>query len=203
VISSQVGKKWVHARVNPSDRAQATQAALEALSKARVAHQVFHSSANAVPLAAERKDGTYKVLFLDVGLMGAQLGVRASDWVQPQDFARANEGAVAEQWIGQHLLDLRRIFQAPHLHYWVREKAGSSAEVDYVVEHGSRIIPVEVKAGASSRMKSLHVFLGEKPSAILGVHFSVQLMAWAPDRKVLRLPFYLVEQLERLVNLLA
>ena len=64
------------------------------------------------------------------------------------------------------------------LHHWVREKNGSDAEVDFLLQVGSAVVPVEVKAGATGTMKSLHKFLfgknrafgvkinGDKPSSI-------------------------------------
>jgi predicted AAA+ superfamily ATPase len=117
----------------------------------------------------------------------------------PASLARVNEGAIAEQWVGQHLLDLRFPTQPPELHYWVREKAGALAEVDYVISKGPRVYPVEVKAGASSRAKSLQVFLAEKKRAPLGVQFDAAPGGLDRERRILRLPFYLVEQLPRLL----
>ncbi len=85
--------------------------------------------------------------------MGVQLGLRVIDVLNVESFARVNEGAIAEQWVGQHLLELREFSQAPELFYWVREKAGSMAEVDYLFQHGPQVAPVEVKAGPASRLK--------------------------------------------------
>ena len=200
LLPSQVGKKWVHARINPHEKAHSIEIALEALCKARVAQQVFHSSGNGVPLRAERKDNLYKVLFLDVGLMGNQLGLRIKDLVDPSSLIRVNEGSLAEQWIGQHLLDLRTPSQTPELSYWVREKTGSLAEVDYLFSHGPFVIPVKVKAGPSTKAQSLQVFLSEKKKSPVAVHFSLNPAEFDPDRKILSLPFYLIEQLPRILD---
>lgn len=199
-IPAQIGRKWVHARVEPSVRAETMNHALGALCAARVAHRVYHSSGNGVPLAAERKERSFKVLFLDVGLAGAQLGLRITDLPEPESLLRINEGALAEQWIGQHLLDLRPPYAAPELHYWAREKPGSEAEVDFLWAHGSRVVPVEVKAGKRGKLKSLQVFLGEKRSK-LGVRFST--LPPSVEGNVLHLPFYMIEELPRLVEELA
>ena len=207
-IPSRVGKKWVHARVSEHEKAHAIESALELLCMARIAYRVFHSSGNGVPLAAEQKDNLYKVLFLDVGLMGAQLGLKITDILDPDEFSRVNEGSIAEQWIGQHLLDLREFSRSPEIHYWVREKAGSMAEVDYLYQLGNQIIPIEVKAGSSLIRKSLQVFLAEKindksrsgKKTPLGVHFSTHLPRLDLKRRMLELPFYLVQQLPRLID---
>jgi predicted AAA+ superfamily ATPase len=150
-----------------------------------------------VPLAAERKERSVKVLFLDVGLAGAQLGVRITSFRGAEALFSVNEGALAEQWIGQHLLDLRPLYAVPELHYWAREKPGSEAEVDFLWAHGTRVVPVEVKAGKRGKLKSLQVFLDEKRSQ-LGVRFSTLLPSM--EGKVLHLPFYMVEELPRIVE---
>lgn len=199
-IPSQVGKKWIHARVNPNEKAHMIDAALDALCKAKIAHRVYHSSGNGVPLAAEQKDNLYKVLCLDVGLMSVQLGLRISHLVDSESIVRVNEGAIAEQWIGQHLLDHRLLMQPPQLFYWVREKAGSMAEVDYLIPQDMKVIPVEVKAGSSSKAKSLQVFLNEKDRSWVAVHFSVNVGRYLKDKKILELPFYLVGQLSRILD---
>lgn len=198
-VPAQVGRKWVHARIDSEQKAGALASALDALCKARVAHRVHHSSGNGVPLRAERKDGLFKVLFLDVGLLGVQLGLRITDLLDAGMWTRVNEGAVAEQWIGQHLLDLRPISQSPEVFYWVREKAGAMAEVDYLLAEGPQVIPLEVKAGSTLRAKSLQVFLGEKGRK-LGVHFSTHPCEVHKAVQILALPFYMVEQLPRLLN---
>lgn len=204
-IPAQVGKKWVHARIHSTEKAQALDAALQALCYAKVGHRVFHSSGNGVPLSAEKKDNLFKVLFLDVGLMGVLLGLRVSDLLDVSQFERVNEGAIAEQWIGQHLLALGPSLQAPQLFYWVREKAGSMAEVDYLFQEGPYVIPVEVKAGSSSRAKSLQVFLSEKKKTPLGIHFSTNQTRFQArsdgQKRILELPFYMVEQVPRLLSL--
>ncbi len=201
-IPSQIGKKWVHARVSQHERAAAVQSTLDLLCMAKVAHCVFHTSGNGVPLAAEKKDQIFKLVFLDVGLAGNQLGLRAVDVLDLQTFARVNEGALAEQWIGQHLLEIRAFSENPELFYWVREKAGSMAEVDYLFTCGPRVIPVEVKSGPTSRAKSLQVFLDEKKNPKFGVLFSPRVARWLPQLRVLELPFYLVGQLSRICSYL-
>ncbi len=50
-------------------------------------------------------------------------------------------------------------YKKPELYYWVRETKSSSAEIDYVISNGSDIIPIEVKAGKTGRLKSLHQFI--------------------------------------------
>lgn len=82
-----------------------------------------------------------------------------------------NSGALAEQFVGQQLLNLPMPWEEPEMHYWHREKRGSSAEVDYLISMGTEIIPVEVKAGKTGSLRSLHVFACGKSSK-LGLRFN-------------------------------
>lgn len=118
--------------------------------------------------------------------------------------------AVAEQFIGQHLLYLHPPYQDPQLYYWTRDKKSSSAELDYLVSIGSQIIPIEVKSGKSGTLKSLHYFLQEK-SLKLGVKFNSHLLQLSHERvtltngevihyDLLSLPLYFVGQLKRLLQ---
>ena len=78
------------------------------------------------------------------------------------DIRLVNEGSVAEQFIGQHLFFRRGLLEMPRLNYWLRENANSNAEVDYVIEDGRDVLPVEVKAGKAGTMKALHQMMIEK-----------------------------------------
>ena len=73
-----------------------------------------------------------------------------------------NEGAVAEQFVGQHLLYGGAHYETPGLHYWAREARNAGAEVDYVMAPARRVVPVEIKAGTTGSLRSLHQFLKEK-----------------------------------------
>jgi hypothetical protein len=96
------------------------------------------------------------------------------------------------------------------VHYWVREKKNSSAEVDYVIAENTGMVPIEVKAGKSGTLKSLHLFFREKRPS-LGVRFNSDittlhtLETTLPDGKnlhyhLLSLPLYLVGQVRRLIR---
>jgi hypothetical protein len=119
-----------------------------------------------------------------------------------------NEGVIAEQFIGQHLQAMLSDSPNRQLNYWLRQGRSANAEVDYVLGLNGQIIPIEVKAGATGRLKSLHQFVGEK-----GVPFAVRFDAGQPSEqtlntiikqaeksveieyKLVSLPLYLVERL--------
>ena len=112
------------------------------------------------------------------------------------DVLQINAGALAEQFVGQELLCLGDSYQERHLYFWDREKKGSSAEVDYVVNFGSRIIPIEVKAGKTGRLRSIRQFIEEKKSTF-GVRISGHPLSL--ENNILSVPLYLIDQLPRLI----
>jgi len=74
----------------------------------------------------------------------------------------ANEGALAEQAVGQALRVVEPPFHAPSLYYLARDTPGAEAEVDYLVQQGTRIVPIEVKAGATGTLRSLHALMATR-----------------------------------------
>jgi predicted AAA+ superfamily ATPase len=159
-------------------------------------------------LAAEADDSRFKVLFLDVGLSLASHGVGLLDLNRSAELTVVNAGAVAEQFVGQHLLHSDRPYKAPDLFFWARESRNSSAEVDYMLAEGGEVIPVEVKAGKTGTLKSMHAFLDEKsrsfavrfnslPPSLLDVETSLPSRPRRPFR-LLSLPLYMVGQTRRL-----
>ncbi len=120
------------------------------------------SDASGLPLEAKLDRHAYKCLFLDVGLASLMTGL---DWTalgKFDDRKLINEGGLAEQFVGQHLLSRKRGLEEPSLCYWLREGKSTNAEVDYVIDHGRKIVPVEVKAGTVGRLRSLHQFLARE-----------------------------------------
>ena len=207
-----VGRKVKYIHFSREDAAAATRDGIELLVMAGVLSKVVHSHCNGLPLQAEGDPRVYKLLFMDIGLMNA---VRGLGWsaIEGMDGARlVNEGAMAEQFVGQHLQDLLADSPNRELTYWLREGRATNAEVDYVAAFDGRIVPIKVKAGASGSLKSLHQFVAEKEASI-AVRFhagppSVQTVRTRVRRggtqtdvtyRLVSLPLYLVERLPHLL----
>ena len=98
--------------------------------------------------------------------MSSACGLNLLDFTSATDVLQVNQGSVCEQFVGQHLLYGQPSFIRPELFFWMREKPSSNAEVDYAISVGTKIIPVEVKAGKTGTLKSLQVFLKTKEQKI-------------------------------------
>ena len=209
-IPFQVGRKFKYVNINRHQRAAVIGKALGLFCQAKVASKIHHTSGNGIPFGAEINHRKFKTIFLDIGLMATSCGLNLLDFTRAEDVLLVNSGAMCEQFIGQHLLYNGEFYREPELFYWAREQKGSSAEVDYLIARGSTIIPVEVKAGSGSSLKSMHVFLKLKKqnfglrfnSAIPSLLETTTSLASLDDVsfRLLSLPLYLVGQTGRLLD---
>ena len=206
-LPNMVGRKFKYVQVSREHRAAELADGLQHLCMARVAYKVHCTAANGVPLATEASERHFKCLYMDVGLMCAALHLNLLD-LGREDLTLVHNGAVAEQFVGQYLLHGGAPYEIPALHYWAREARNSNAEVDYVVAVGRRIVPVEIKAGATGSLKSLHQFLWEKRSDV-ALRLNARPPSLLQDSKklpngteisyrLLSLPLYLAGQARRL-----
>ncbi|MCP4403149.1 MAG: DUF4143 domain-containing protein, partial [bacterium] len=187
---------------------------LELLTKAQICHKVYHSPCAGVPLFADFNENTYKLIFMDIGIVNHLCGINIRTIGAFTDTAPINEGSLAEQFIGQHLISLKH--EPPRLCYWLREGKTANAEVDYVPAHGMMLVPVEVKAGKSGSLKSLQQIILHR-----GLTFAVRFDANPPSLQevqhmtsglhgtqpvaftLLSLPLYMVEECIRLIELVS
>ena len=203
-ISLSIACKVQYSKINPNVRSAVIANALHKLSLARVLYLVQHTACNGIPLGAEINEKIFKLTFLDVGLLSTQLQLSFLDLNTIDELNFVNSGVMAEQFVGQHLLYDHLSYETPSLYYWQREKQSSQAEVDYVISERQHIIPIEVKAGKTGRLRSLHLFLQEKQLP-LGVRFCSQIAAVTEKTdqqpyKILSLPLYLIGQIRRLAS---
>ena len=212
-IPGSVGRKVSYRALDRESRSAEVRDAVDLLVKARVCHRVIHSHCSGLPLGGGIDDRTYKLLFMDVGLMNHVCGVDGPTVDAMDGIRLVNEGGIAEQYVGQELIALGDGERPPLLHYWLREARKGNAEVDYVISRGDWIIPIEVKAGSSGSLKSLLQFAHDKQPP-LAVRFDTNPPSLQTIRHtistanglqpvslpLLSLPLYAVETLARLID---
>jgi predicted AAA+ superfamily ATPase len=203
-IAANVGRKIKFVNISREERSADVRRALELLVLSRVVHPVVHTSANGLPLGAERDERHFKALFLDIGLANRICGLPL---VGTEELITVNEGALAEQFVGQQLLAAAPAFEDPQLYYWVREARNANAEVDFVISRHQDILPVEVKAGKAGTLRSMFQFLHEK-RRLRALRFHTGSPALekvklpgseATTVELLSLPLYAVGQVDRLL----
>jgi predicted AAA+ superfamily ATPase len=211
-IPTMLGQKFVFNRVDSSLQSKAIKQILSLFDKARICHHIWSCSANGVPLGAQIKEKYFKEIFLDTGLCCAALGINYTAVSSIKDIILINSGGIAEQVVGQLLRTIEPYYIEPALYCWHREEGQSNAEIDYIIQHGNNVIPIEVKAGSTGSLKSLHLFMGLKKTKIaIRINSDFPTLTQVKTKNPLdgsnvveynlfSLPFYLIGQIQRLLR---
>lgn len=207
-IPRLLGDKVVFSKLDLTVSIEKNKEGFNLLSQARIIHKVQATAANGMPLQAEINPKFMKALLLDVGLCSTELGLTLDSLEDLEELIMVNKGAIAEQVTGQLLRTLQPWYIAPSLYYWVRLQQGSDAEVDYVIQHKGKIIPIEVKAGSEGTLRSLHQFMKlKKLSHAVRVYSGIPLInnigvkdkdGTAIKYELWSVPFYLISELPKL-----
>ncbi len=208
-LPQQMGKKFSYVTVSRDVKARELGEAVALLQKALVLTRANRSPGNAVPLGVGEDARNFKAFALDIGLAARQLGLQPASLRLPLD-ARfiADRGGFCEQFVAENLKCAMPEHLSHVLYHWERMKTGAEAEVDFLVPVGPSVVPLEVKAGKTGSLKSLHQFLIEK-----GTSFAVRVNGDKPSFvettftdihgrshpfRLLSLPFYLCNEVFRL-----
>jgi len=160
--------------------------AFDLLGLAQVIRKVSSSSPAGLPLGASASERKFKAHLVDVGLMQHLCGMPIDIEYHRSDLLSIYRGAMAEQFVGQEFVAAGQ----EELYYWSREAKSSSAEVDFLITINGRIHPVEIKSGASGRLRSLHLLLETYPNCPSGYVFSTRPYSELPKQKLIFLPLY-------------
>ncbi len=171
-IPHLVGKEFSYREIHGEYRKRELAPALELLERANIIHTIRYSSGQGIPIGAEVDFDTFKVIYLDVGLCQAILGSDISVWFLRPLEGFENRGEIAEGFIGQELICYASPDSKAEIHFWKRKEKNSSAEVDYLIQRGDLILPIEVKSGHGSTLRSLRHFLETHPKSTTAIRFS-------------------------------
>lgn len=191
-VVQQAGGKFVYTKAATGANHGQIKEAVELLIMAGLVVPVTHTAANGIPLGAEADPKKRKMLLLDTGLFQRILGLNLSDFLFAEKSTVVNKGALAEQFWGLEYLKYSSPLLPPSLYYWHREAVNSNAEVDYVIQVGDGLVPVEVKASGSGYMQSVRQFLKDK-NRQFGYRFSLENFSEYSDIK--SYPLYAVGSL--------
>lgn len=154
--------------------------------------------------ALENTSKRPKLLMLDTGLLNYLANVQM-EYFGTSDLNSIYKGIAMEHLIGQALISIGSDSLHP-LGYWVRAKTGSSAEIDYLFRYGTKLIPLEVKAGKSGTLRSLRVFMEDCPHNLAIRIYDGDLVIQELSRQngtkytLLNLPLPLISRLPEFVN---
>lgn len=137
--------------------------AFRILEKALLLELVYPLISTSFPILPDLKRSP-KLLWLDVGLVNYVAGMQENLLFSP-DTDELWNGDIAEQVVGQELLGASVEFGVRRM-FWVRDARNSQAEVDFVYKYRSHLLPIEVKTGDNSKLRSLHQFMDESKESI-------------------------------------
>jgi predicted AAA+ superfamily ATPase len=167
---------------------------LRALEKAFLLQIIHPVTRVDLPMMPDLKRSP-KLHFLDTGLVNYFSGIQ-HDILGASDLCAVYKGRIAEHITGQEII-ASQSGVLEKLNFWVREKKTSNAELDYVLQRGLQLIPIEVKSGSSGRLKSMHMFM-ETANAKLGIRLHSGfiskesiLLSSGKTYQLLNLPYYL------------
>ena len=158
----QSGGNFMYSRVDGNYNYSQLKEARDLLEMAGLIYIVVHSSANGLPLGSETNPKKFKIILYDHGIFQRILGLDFSKQLLLGNFDLVNKGNIAEQFVGNELIKYSGKNLRPYLYFWQREKRGSMAEVDYIIQKEENLVPLEVKSGTTGKMQSLRLLMVEK-----------------------------------------
>ena len=142
------------------------------LHRAGLVFPVRASSCDTLPLGAAEKEANKKLIAFDTGVYLTECGLNTANLLCAEIFDEMNDGNVVEMQTGLEILKNDSPLREGALFYWYR--SGANAEVDYVIQKGQHIIPIEVKASGKGSMQSMHSFLQSFPETPYGLRVSLE-----------------------------
>ncbi|MGE3921058.1 MAG: ATP-binding protein [Gammaproteobacteria bacterium] len=191
-IPSQLAKenhKFIYSVIRQGARAKEFETAIQWLVEAGLVSKVTHVSKPGIPLMAYENFETFKLYFLDVGLVGAMSDLSASTILHGNKLFTEFKGILIETFVAQALQA-----QFKKTYYW---NSSGKAEADFIIQHEDQVLPLEIKSGLTDKKKSLKVY-DEK-------YTPKQLLRVSPknlklDGKILNCPLYLLYQLKQILK---
>lgn len=159
-------KKFIYGALRKGARANDFEIAIQWLVDSGLVHKVHRISKPVVPLKFYEDMASFKLFLLDCGLLGALSETPPEQILIGDNVFEEYKGAFTENYVLQQLKSLPRTF----VYYYSNDN--STLEIDFVVQHDTHVIPIEVKAEENLRAKSLRQFVTDN-SGLHGVRFSM------------------------------
>lgn len=188
-IPSQLAKenkKFIYGLIREGARAKEYETALMWLSDCGLVHKIGRVNTIGIPLKAYEDLKAFKLFVVDVGLLGCMAGLRQRTLLDGNSLFVEFKGALTEQYVCQQLMTLEGL----DVYYYTNDRG--SCEVDFVVDTGERIVPVEVKAETNLRAKSLKTYR-DRFSPEVSIRTSMS--EYKKEDWLVNLPLYAIDQI--------
>lgn len=179
---SKDNKRFVYGVAREGARAADFELAIQWLIDAGLVYKVPRVKKVATPLSFYEDLSTFKLFFIDVGLLGCMSGIEASSLLLTPESLTEFKGMMAEEYVCQQLIS-----SGFKPYYWSNER--TPAELDFVIAINGQPTPIEVKAATNVRSRSLSQFLKDNPG-FNGVRFS--LAGYIEQDRLTNYPLYTI-----------
>ena len=183
---SRENKKFIYGLVREGARAKEYETAIMWLSDCGLVHKISRVNSVGIPLKAYEDLKAFKLFVLDVGLLGCMTGLRQGTLLDGNDLFVEFKGALTEQYVCQQLKTVDDL----GIYYYTNDRG--SCEIDFVVDTGEHIIPVEVKAEINLRAKSLKTYQ-EKFAPEIALRTSMA--DYKKEDRLVDVPLYAIEEI--------
>jgi len=181
-------KKFIYGIIKEGARAKDYETALMWLTDCGLVHKVHRVTAPSIPLKAYEDLKAFKLFVADVGLLGCMVRLNQTVLLDGNELFKEFKGALTEQYVLQQFKTLPGV----DTYYWTNERG--SAEIDFLIDTGSEVIPVEVKAETNLKAKSLKTFC-EKYSPKTAIRTSMT--DYKEEDWLLNLPLWAIETADK------
>ena len=191
-IPSQLAKenkKFIYGLIREGARAKDYETAIMWLCDCGLVHKVSRVNTVGLPLRAYEDLKAFKLFVVDVGLLGCMAGLRPRTLLDGNDLFVEFKGALTEQYVCQQLKTIEDL----DIYYYTNDRG--SCEVDFIVDTGEGIVPVEVKAEVNLRAKSLKTYR-EKFSPEVSIRTSMA--DYKKEEGLVNLPLYGIEEIDKI-----
>ena len=184
-------KKFIYGLIKEGARAKEYEMALLWLTDCGLVHMVNRVTAPSLPLKAYVDLKAFKLFLLDVGLLSCMVRLRQDVLLDRNELFKEFKGALTEQYVLQQLKTLKNI----NTYYWTNDR--NSAEVDFLIDNGEDVIPLEVKAEVNLQAKSLKTFR-EKFNPKISLRTSMA--DYKKEDRLINLPLYAIGSIYNLCD---
>jgi len=177
---SKENKKFIYGVAKKGGRAKEFEMAIQWLIDAGLVIRVGRASSPRMPLKIYEDLSAFKLYLFDVGLLGAMAEIDPALLILPNEM-KEGKGMLTENFVCTQLA--ASIEQS--IFYYSKEN--SPLEIDFMIQDGSRIVPIEVKSEENLKSKSLSAFLGQNANTH-GIRFSMS--PYREQERMTNVPLY-------------
>ena len=177
---SKENKKFIYGVAKKGGRAKEFEVAIQWLIDAGLVLKVGRVNNPSMPLKVYEDLSAFKLYLLDVGLLGAMAEIDPATLILPNEM-KEGKGMFTENFVCTHLV--ASIEQS--VFYYSKEN--SPLEIDFMIQHGSNIVPIEVKSEENLKSKSLSAFIQQNENTH-GIRFSMS--PYREQERMTNVPLY-------------